>query len=405
MHLADGRRSRPGLAMALVAALSIVSSTVVAQNTPAEVPIAYLTRQVDAPPPLSLVEPIQTDEGVQGARLGIEDNNTTGRFMGQQFVLEEVAVPEDDDVVAAFERLTDAGHRFVVADLPADDLLAIADLPAAADVLIFNTRAQDDALRNAECRANVLHVVPSRAMLADALAQYLLWKQWRNWYLIFGTGDGDRLYADAIRRAATKFGATIIEEREYDAGSTARRTDTGHAQIQKQMPVLTQDGEYDVVVVADESDLFGEYLPYRTWLPRPVVGTQGLVPTSWHHSHEQWAGTQMQNRFEDFAERWMTPRDYTAWLAVRSLGEAATRTNKTDYESLNAYIRGDQFELAGFKGVALTYREWNGQLRQPVLLAAPRALVSVSPQEGFLHQHSELDTLGFDRPESTCRLQ
>jgi len=31
-------------------------------------------------------------------------------------------------------------------------------------------------------------------------------------------------------------------------------------------------------------------------------------------------------------------------------------------------------------------------------------IVSVSPQEGFLHQVSELDTLGIDRPESKCRL-
>ena len=53
--------------------------------------------------------------------------------------------------------------------------------------------------------------------------------------------------------------------------------------------MLTQDApEHDVVVVADESDVFGEYLPYRTWDPRPVAGTQGLIP-AWHRSQEQWA--------------------------------------------------------------------------------------------------------------------
>jgi hypothetical protein len=31
-------------------------------------------------------------------------------------------------------------------------------------------------------------------------------------------------------------------------------------------------------------------------------------------------------------------------------------------------------------------------------------VVSVSPQEGFLHQFSELDTLGYDQPESGCKL-
>lgn len=394
-----------GVVFALAAALWLAGSPAAAQQKTVEIRIGYITERVAEPPPLSLVEPIVTDKGVQGARLGIEDNNTTGRFMGQSFVLAEAIVEEGGDLAAAFRGLVDDGARFVVVDLPAGQLLALADLPEAQDVLLFNTRATDDALRNEDCRANVLHVIPSRAMRADALAQYLLWKRWTEWYLIAGTGEGDRLFADAVRRAANKFGAKIVAEKSYDAGSTARRTETGHALIQKQMPVMTQADRYDVVVVADESDLFGEYLPYRTWLPRPVVGTQGLVPTAWHRSHEQWAGTQMQNRFEDFAGRWMGERDYTAWLAVRSVGEAASRTQSADYETIAAYIRGEKFQLAGFKGVALTYRDWNGQLRQPILLAAPRSLVSVSPQEGFLHQYSELDTLGFDRPESSCRLE
>lgn len=397
----------PGPFVGALVGLLTVSTAAFAQNPSDDavtVPIGYITERVEEPPPLSLVEPIVTDKGVQGARLGIEDNNTTGRFMGQRYVLEEAIVPEGGDVVAAFKDLLADGVKFIAVDLPADQLLALADLPEAQEVLIFNARATDNVLRNGECRGNVLHVMPSRAMLADGLAQYLLWKQWTDWYLVVGAGEGDKLFADAIRRAANKFGAKIVEEKAYDAGSTARRADTGHALIQRQMPILTQGEGYDVVVVADESDLFGEYLPYRTWLPRPVVGTQGMSPTVWHPSFEQWGGMQMQSRFEEFAGRRMTPRDYTAWLAVRSVGEAVTRTGEADYETVDAYIRGDEFELAGFKGQKLTFRDWNGQLRQPILLSAPRALVSVSPQEGFLHQHSLLDTLGFDRPESSCRM-
>ena len=58
--------------------------------------------------------------------------------------------------------------------------------------------------------------------------------------------------------------------------------------------------------------------------------------------------------------------------------------------------------LGGFKGRPLTYRGWNGQLRQPIAIAHPRALVAQAPLEGFLHQTNELDSLGLDRPESTC---
>jgi len=403
----DGPR-RAALALALSAVLSIGGGTGLAQQTgqptPATVDIAYLTQVVDHAPPLSLLDTVPADEGLQGARLGIDDNNTTGTFTQQKFVLSEVVVPQDEDVVAAFRKLAAAGQKVFVADLPRATLLAIADLPEAKGTVIFNVQARDDALRGADCRPNVLHVIPNRAMLADALAQYLAWKQWRRWYLIAGTGEGDKFYAEAIKRAAQKFGAKIVEERSYDGGSTARRTDTGHALIQKQMPVLTQGADYDVLVVADESDLFGEYLPYRSFRPRPVVGTQGLVATAWHRTHEQWGGTQLQNRFEKLAKRPMTERDYAGWLAVRSVGEAATRTMKTDAASLETFIRGDDFGVAGFKGQKLSFRQWDGQLRQPILLAAARTLVSVSPQEGFLHQRSELDTLGFDQPEAKCRL-
>ena len=78
----------------------------------------------------------------------------------------------------------------------------------------------------------------------------------------------------------------------------ARRTDSGVAQIQRQMPVFTQQAPaYDVLVAADESEVFAAYLPYRTWDARPVAGSAGLVPTSWDAAHDQWGAIQMQNRF------------------------------------------------------------------------------------------------------------
>ena len=402
------RRPQVRCAGFLLIALLAAVAPAAAQDTPAgvaNIPIAYITERAKELPPFSLVDQPTTDNGLMGARLGIEDNNTTGKFTKQKFTLEEAVVPAGGDIVAAFRDLLAKGHRFFVADLPAAPLLAIADVPEARDTLIFNVQAKDDALRGEQCRANVLHTMPNYANLADGLAQYLIWKRWTNWFLVVGTGDEDKLFAAALRRAADRFGATIVEERVFDAAPGARRTDTGYAQIQKQLPVFTQDvGGYDVLVVSDQRDVFGEYLQYRTWDARPVVGTQGLVPTAWHRSQEQWGATQMQNRFTKFAGRWMTERDYAAWLAVRSISEATTRTNKTDYASVNAYIRGPEFGVAGFKGQKLTFRDWDGQLRQPVLLAGARSLVSVSPQEGFLHEFSELDTLGFDRPDTTCKL-
>jgi ABC transporter substrate binding protein (PQQ-dependent alcohol dehydrogenase system) len=171
------------------------------------------------------------------------------------------------------------------------------------------------------------------------------------------------------------------------------------------MPVFTQNApEHDVVVVADEADVFGEYLPYQTWDPRPVVGSAGLVPTAWSPVNEQWGGTQIKDRFRRLAGRDLTPRDYNAWVAVRSYGEAVTRTQSGDPAKLRDYMLGPKFQLGGFKGDPLSFRPWNQQLRQPVLVVTPRMLVTVSPQVEFLHRRNRLDTLGFDQPESRCNL-
>jgi ABC transporter substrate binding protein (PQQ-dependent alcohol dehydrogenase system) len=371
-----------------------------------EVAITYVTRAEARLAPLSLLEPRELpDEGLAGATLAIADNQTTGQFLGHNYTLNEVILPEDGDLAGTMQSLLDAGVRLFVADLHAEDLLALADLPAAEGALILNARAQDDVLRTDDCRANLFHTVPSYAMKADALAQYLVWKRWDRWFLIYGAQPPDQAFAAALRRAATKFNGKIVEEREYAYEATARRTDTGHVQVQRQLPVFTQSApDHDIVLVADESEVFGEYLPYRTWDPRPVAGTQGLVPTAWHRAHEQWGGTQMQTRFERHAGRWMRERDYTAWLAVRAIGEAVTRAASSDPATIRDYLRSPEFQLGAFKGEGLTFRAWDQQMRQPILLAGARMLVSVSPQEGFLHQRTPLDSLGFDEPESRCRL-
>jgi ABC transporter substrate binding protein (PQQ-dependent alcohol dehydrogenase system) len=225
----------------------------------------------------------------------------------------------------------------------------------------------------------------------------MLKKRWKEWFLVIGPKTNDQLYADALKRSAKRFGMKIVEEKSWTHTYDARRT------AQTDIPVFTQGTDYDVLVVADEAGLFGEYLEYRTWMPRPVIGTQGLVATAWHRTHEQWGAVQIQSRFREQAGRWMEEEDYAAYLAVRSIGEAATRTNAQDIDAIKQYLYSDQFLLQGYKGKPLSFRPWNGQLRQPVLLAAARSMVAVAPLDGFLHPHNELDTLGFDKPESNCQ--
>lgn len=382
---------------AFILSFIVFEKNVYAQNI-VEVKIGLIQQLADLPPNLSNLEVPPDNEGVAGAMISIADNNTTGQFLGQKFTLDSVKVSSREEVLQAYKAMREKDIRFFVIDAPKDVLLSVSDAASGDDVLLFNASARDDELRTTSCRANILHIVPSRSMLTDALAQFLLKKRWSNWFLVVGERDRDQLFAAAIRQSAKKFGAKIVEERNWDFGADARRV------AQAEVPKLTQGVRYDVLFVADELGVFGEYLMFRTWDPRPVAGTQGLSPTTWHKTHEQWGSAQLQSRFEKQFKRRMNALDYQMWAPIRAIGEGASRTNSAEFNKINTYLRSDDFELAGFKGVPLTFRKWNGQLRQPILLAHPASLVSVSPQEGYLHRRSTLDTLGYDNTDNVCDL-
>jgi ABC transporter substrate binding protein (PQQ-dependent alcohol dehydrogenase system) len=375
-----------------------------AQDT-LDIKIGYL-RRAQRQETISLVQMPPPDNGVAGAQMAAKDNDTTGRFLNQRYSLVDLHLKAGDDPAMAVAELARQGIALIVADLPADDLLKAAEAGKADRILFFNAAATDDRLRQKDCRANIVHTAPSRAMLADGLAQYLVWKKWVRWFLVVGSHERDKLFAAALTRAANRFGAKIVQQREFKDTGGARRTDSGVVQIQQQMPVFTQEApSYDVLVVADESEVFANNLPYRTWDPRPVAGSAGLVPTSWDASNSLWGGIQMQDRFIAQFKRLMTALDMQAWTAVRMIGEAASRQNSADPKTILDFLKGPELALGAFKGQKLTLRDWDLQLRQPILLTDGRTIVSVSPQQGFLHQFSELDTLGYDRPETQCKLQ
>jgi ABC transporter substrate binding protein (PQQ-dependent alcohol dehydrogenase system) len=385
----------------LILALVVLVAPLLARAD--DLAIAFVGRAGPVASPYGPLDPPIRDQGIAGAKLGIADNNMTGELVGQTFALKDHVVSERNGVAAIAAALAADQVRFVVTDLDEEQLGALAAQPGAEKLTILNAGAPDDRLREEGCAANVLHTVPSRAMLTDALAQYLMWKQWRRWFLVVGPGAGDRLYAAALRRSAKKFGGTIAVEKEWIFRTANARADTGHVTLQSEIPAFTRVADHDVLVVADEGHEFGDYLDGRTALPRPVAGTSGLVAAGWSAVNEQWGATQLQQRFHKQAGRQMTPVDYAAWLAVRALGEAATRAATTDAAALAAYLRGPDFLVAGFKGQGQSFRAWDGQMRQPILIAGPRLLVSVSPQPGYLHRTTELDTLGTDREESKCR--
>jgi ABC transporter substrate binding protein (PQQ-dependent alcohol dehydrogenase system) len=393
------------LLLGLTSILAFSSAANLSTSAPAAIVglhIVYLNKQYSEPPPLSEVEKIPLKNGIQGARVGLMDDNVAARLLGREFEL--VAAVDQRDPVTEAQSLLSA-NTLIVADLEAPDLLAVADLPAARNAMILDIRTSDDSLRQEQCRENVFHIAPSWSMRADALAQYLFWKHWRQWVLVRGNNPADVGFANAIKRAASRFRAHIVGERVYEVEAGSRHATAGHQLVQQRLPLLTAGlPDHDVVFVVDTGETFGDFLPYNTSNARPVVGTHGLTAVAWHSSFAEYSASNLQNRFARRVGRDMTERDYTAWLGVRVLGEAAIRTGSADAHVLYPYVLSEQFAIAGYKGVGMSFRHWDLQLRQPILLSGPRTLVSISPQDGFIHPRFSTDTLGFDEAETKCHL-
>ena len=366
-----------------------------AAEAPLQVLIGYLGYRPDPGPLLSNVIPEPADAGLRGAELAIIDSNSTGAFLNQRYSLTDATVDSPEALLAAAQKQHEQGLRLFVVNASAASLRQLS--AALPDSLLFNAGSPDDSLRSTACLGNVLHTLPSRAMLADALAQFLVVRKWQKALLIVGPTEDDHAYAAALRRAAKRFGVQLVAEKAWRFDNDQRRS------AQADMPLFTQTAEYDVVLVADERGDFGEYVPYQTWYPRPVAGTQGLTPTGWHKTVETYGAAQLQKRFEALAGRWMNDRDFAAWMAVRSVASAVSKLRQVDPMSIRQLQISEQLPLDGFKGRKLSYRPWNGQLRQPIPIVQPRALVSTSPQDGFLHPFNEMDSLGYDKPEVTCR--
>jgi len=383
----------------LAISLLIFSHTASAKEL--NIDFLYIEAKEKRPATLSNLVAPPEDDGLQGARLGVKDNNTTGRFLKHTYKVDEVVISEADDFKAKLDEALETNNNpFIVANMNAKKLLQLADHPLAKGRLIFNAGSTNTDLRINQCRPNLLHTIPSRRMLTDGLSQFLIKKNWKKVFLIEGLKAGDKELAEQFRISAKKFRLKIVTDKKWPEGGDMRRNAAA------EVPAFTQGADYDVVFVADEVKDFGQYVAYHTWLPRPIVGSHGIEPVAWHRVVEQWGAAQLQSRFRKIAKRHMAQKDYATWAAMRTVAEGVTRLKTVDVPTLQNYILGPKIRLAMFKGRSMNYRPWSGQMRQTIpLVHAGGAVIKLSPVEGFLHPKTELDTIGIDESLAKCRVQ
>lgn len=335
---------------------------------------------------------------LDGARVALEESKVLGRALGLKLGLREEALAEGADTAARIDALLVEGVGVFLLDLPLAEVAALGRAFAERPVLLFNIRHRDDGLRSADCSPVLFHSLPSRAMLMDAFAQFLVARNWREILVLQGPEEADQVEVEAFLRAAEKFRLKITGRRDFKLSNDPRE------RSQNNLAILTSGIDYDMVFLADTVGEVGRFLPYQTQDPRPVVGSEGLVASAWHWTWERHGAPQLNQRFDRKAKRRMTAEDWAAWAALRLVVEALVRSQSTEISDLRAYLRGDALTFDSYKGFPASFRPWNNQLRQAILLHTHNAVVGHAPLEGFLHQKNTLDSLGVDQPQSACEL-
>jgi ABC transporter substrate binding protein (PQQ-dependent alcohol dehydrogenase system) len=333
-----------------------------------------------------------------GADVALKEVRYHGAKIGATFSVKRLRARSMDDLTAAILAANDAGQAFFLVDIPEQHWPGLIEKTAGRALLLFNITAQADVLRQEQCAAHLLHVIPNDAMLMDGLAQFLSLRRWRRILALVGPTPRDQALQAAFERAAKRFGLKITDRRPFLLSNDPRERDRNN------LALLTRGDDYDAVFVADSDGEFARDVPYQTKAPRPVVGAEGLAATAWHWAWERHGAPQLEKRFEKLAGRPMRDGDWAAWIAVKAVAEAVQRTQSTDFETLKKHLLGPDMILDGFKGHRSNFRPWDNQLRQPILVGTHNRVLARAPIDGFLHQINNLDTLGFDRRESRCAL-
>jgi ABC transporter substrate binding protein (PQQ-dependent alcohol dehydrogenase system) len=339
------------------------------------------------------------DHPYAGAEVGVDEAAPLTRVLNTDFTLDRISVKSAADVAMAVQLAAASGTHFFLIDAPAEAYQPLAAAMHGRDVLLFNVSEPDDALRRNLCAAEFVHVYPSRAQLMDGLVQYVVSRKWTNLLEFQGPTPEDATTTAALEHSAQKFGARIVAQQKFKPGTDPRDREQNDPTL---MSAINRD--FDAVFVADSDFDFARTVPYHLVRPRPVIGSIDLEPMAWHWTWDHNGAPQVNSRFEKRSGgRRMEGADWAAWVAVKMIVQAVLHTRSADFATDRAFVLGDG-SFDGDKGLAVSVRPWDHQVRQAVLLAAPYEVVAAAPIEGFLHQTNELDTLGDDQPESACHL-
>lgn len=328
----------------------------------------------------------------EGVQVALDEGGFELEAAGAAVALSPATARSVESARAAAQAAEKAGAALILTDLPADWTLAVAD---AVKLPVLNLGAPEDSLRQQDCRARLYHLLPSERMRADAIAQTLVSRKWSKLLLLVGSSPSDQQRAATAQASIKRYGLQVVASKPFKLSTDPRERDLANPLL------LTAGAAYDAVWIVDSDGEFARGLPYRTVLPRPVVGDAGLVALAWHAQFERYGAPQVSRRFFKAAKRPMTDRDWAAWMAGKTLLALATASPKGPNSAWAQALA--KTSVDGSKGINMSFRSWDGQLRQTMLLTDGQGVVAQAPIEGLLHPTDVLDTLGADAPEKLCK--
>jgi len=327
-----------------------------------------------------------------GLQVALDEGRFELEAAGAAVALSVVTAATPDAARAAAQAAEKAGAAVVLTDLDSDATLAVAD---AVKLPVLNLGDSTDRLRQQDCRARLFHLIPSERMRTDALAQTLVSRKWTKLLLLVGSSPQDQGRAATAQASIKRYGLQVVASKPYKLSADPRERDLANPLL------LTAGTAYDAVWVVDSDGEFARSLPYRTVLPRPVVGDAGLVALAWHAQFERYGAPQVSRRFAKAAKRPMTDHDWAAWMGGKALIAIAAAEPKGPNAAWAKALAATPVD--GSKGGSLSFRPWDGQLRQSMLLTDGQGVIAQAPIEGLLHPTEVLDTLGADAPEKLCK--
>jgi ABC transporter substrate binding protein (PQQ-dependent alcohol dehydrogenase system) len=331
-------------------------------------------------------------------QVALEESQTSLAGSGHQMKVQFL----DWDANGKTTLLDDINKRaphYLVLDLPAPALKALVLQMGSLSgkPVVFNVAESSDEFRGASCHTQLLHTLPSQRMLADAMAQWLVSRNWRDVLWLTGTRASDMALVSVWQSSFKRYGVKVKAQRNFLLSGDPRQRDQSNTRL------LTSEPSHDAVLVLDTDGEFARTLPYNTAQPRPVLGHAGLVALAWHPRWDRYGAPQLSRRFLKQAGREMTGQDWAAWVAVKAIATVLEDKPKANLAQQLQALRSGAVTVDGFKGGTVSFRAWDGQLRQPIFLAHGDGVAAAAPVDGAMHPKDVLDTLGADEGDSLCR--